>query len=153
MHRSFAVVAAVLTSASSSWAQRPTDVQEARAGIAATWAAFKPHWAAGHARESVAAFFTDAAINMISHGGTFNLAFHTWDEPAERAVAAAAAHGVPLVMHRSDESIRARVAAGGRSRWLAASKRYLSSLSHAEAGVRSVASRRPRRLRARVVFR
>jgi len=60
-----AVVAAVLTSASGSWAQRPTDVQEARAGIAATWAAFKPHWAANHARESVAAFFTDDAINMI----------------------------------------------------------------------------------------
>ena len=65
MHRSLAVVAAVLTSASSSWAQRPTDVQEAKAGIAATWAAFKTHWTAGHARESVAAFFTDDAINMI----------------------------------------------------------------------------------------
>ena len=65
MHRSLAVVAAVLTSASSSWAQRPTEVQEAKAGIAATWAAFKTHWTAGHARESVAAFFTDDAINMI----------------------------------------------------------------------------------------
>jgi len=64
MHRSLAVVAAVLTSASSSWAQRPTDVQEAKAGIAATWAAFKTHWTAGHAHESVAAVFTDDAINM-----------------------------------------------------------------------------------------
>jgi len=65
MHRSLAVVAAVFASASSSWAQRPTDVQEAKAGIAATWAAFNTHWTANHARESVAAFFTDDAINMI----------------------------------------------------------------------------------------
>ena len=39
------------------------------------------------------------------HWGTFNLAFHAWDEPAERVVAAARAADVPLVMPRPGESI------------------------------------------------
>jgi L-ascorbate metabolism protein UlaG (beta-lactamase superfamily) len=37
------------------------------------------------------------------HWGTFNLAFHRWDEPADRVVAAAA--GVTLVMPKPGESI------------------------------------------------
>jgi L-ascorbate metabolism protein UlaG (beta-lactamase superfamily) len=39
------------------------------------------------------------------HWGTFNLAFHGWDEPAERVVAAAVAGGTRLVMPRPGESI------------------------------------------------
>ena len=39
------------------------------------------------------------------HWGTFNLAFHAWDEPAERVVAAAVAGGTRLVMPRPGESI------------------------------------------------
>jgi L-ascorbate metabolism protein UlaG (beta-lactamase superfamily) len=39
------------------------------------------------------------------HWGTFNLAFHAWDEPAERVVAAAPAAGVPLVMPKPGQSI------------------------------------------------
>jgi L-ascorbate metabolism protein UlaG (beta-lactamase superfamily) len=39
------------------------------------------------------------------HWGTFNLAYHAWDEPAERVVAAAEAAGVPLVMPRPGESV------------------------------------------------
>ena len=39
------------------------------------------------------------------HWGTFNLAFHSWDEPAERVVAAAAAAGVPLAMPKPGESV------------------------------------------------
>jgi L-ascorbate metabolism protein UlaG (beta-lactamase superfamily) len=39
------------------------------------------------------------------HWATFNLAFHSWDEPAERVVAAAEAAGVPLVMPRLGESV------------------------------------------------
>jgi L-ascorbate metabolism protein UlaG (beta-lactamase superfamily) len=39
------------------------------------------------------------------HWGTFNLAFHAWDEPAERVVAAAAAGGARLVMPKPGESI------------------------------------------------
>ena len=39
------------------------------------------------------------------HWGTFNLAFHAWDEPADRVVAAAGAHGVRIVMPRPGESI------------------------------------------------
>jgi L-ascorbate metabolism protein UlaG (beta-lactamase superfamily) len=39
------------------------------------------------------------------HWGTFNLAFHAWDEPAERVVAAAEAAGVALVMPRPGEGV------------------------------------------------
>jgi len=38
------------------------------------------------------------------HWGTFNLAFHAWDEPADRVVAAAGA-GTQLVMPRPGESV------------------------------------------------
>ena len=39
------------------------------------------------------------------HWGTFNLAYHSWDEPAERVVAAALANGTRLVVPRPGESI------------------------------------------------
>jgi L-ascorbate metabolism protein UlaG (beta-lactamase superfamily) len=39
------------------------------------------------------------------HWGTFNLAFHAWDEPAERVVAAAGANGTQLIMPRPGESV------------------------------------------------
>ena len=39
------------------------------------------------------------------HWGTFNLAFHRWDEPAERVVAAANAAGVPLVMPKVGQPV------------------------------------------------
>ena len=39
------------------------------------------------------------------HWGTFNLAFHAWDEPAERVVAAAGTAGAQVVMPRPGESI------------------------------------------------
>jgi len=44
---------------------RSIDVAEARAGIAATWDAFRPVWGAGDAARAAAIFFTDDAINMI----------------------------------------------------------------------------------------
>jgi len=39
------------------------------------------------------------------HWGTFNLAFHVWDEPAERVVAAAGAAGAHIVMPKPGESV------------------------------------------------
>ncbi|HET9933233.1 MAG TPA: MBL fold metallo-hydrolase [Polyangiaceae bacterium] len=39
------------------------------------------------------------------HWGTFNLALHAWDEPAETLLARAPAHGVDLVMPRIGEAI------------------------------------------------
>ena len=39
------------------------------------------------------------------HWGTFNLAFHSWDEPAERVLAAAVRRGTRLVMPRPGESV------------------------------------------------
>jgi L-ascorbate metabolism protein UlaG (beta-lactamase superfamily) len=39
------------------------------------------------------------------HWGTFNLAYHAWDEPAERVVAAALANGTRVIVPRPGESI------------------------------------------------
>jgi L-ascorbate metabolism protein UlaG (beta-lactamase superfamily) len=39
------------------------------------------------------------------HWGTFNLAFHAWDEPIRRAVAATRQHGVELVTPRIGEAV------------------------------------------------
>jgi L-ascorbate metabolism protein UlaG (beta-lactamase superfamily) len=39
------------------------------------------------------------------HWGTFNLALHAWDEPAETLLAAAPAHGAHLVMPRLGEPV------------------------------------------------
>jgi L-ascorbate metabolism protein UlaG (beta-lactamase superfamily) len=39
------------------------------------------------------------------HWGTFNLAFHAWDEPAERVLAAAQAAGVPLALPRPGQPV------------------------------------------------
>jgi len=41
------------------------------------------------------------------HWGTFNLAFHAWDEPIRRAVAAARANGVDLLTPRIGEMVDA----------------------------------------------
>jgi L-ascorbate metabolism protein UlaG (beta-lactamase superfamily) len=44
------------------------------------------------------------------HWGTFNLAFHAWDEPAERVVTAALVRGTKLFMPRPGESIEPSLA-------------------------------------------
>ena len=49
------------------------------------------------------------------HWGTFNLAFHAWDEPAERVVAAAGG-GTRLLMPRPGESVEP-ASAGAVTRW------------------------------------
>ena len=46
-----------------------------------------------------------AKLLLPIHWATFNLAFHAWDEPAERVVAAAEAAGVPLAMPRLGQSV------------------------------------------------
>jgi L-ascorbate metabolism protein UlaG (beta-lactamase superfamily) len=45
------------------------------------------------------------AMLLPIHWGTFNLAFHAWDEPAERVVVAARAAGSRIVMPRPGESV------------------------------------------------
>lgn len=44
-------------------------------------------------------------ILLPIHWGTFNLAFHAWDDPAERVVVAATAACVRLIMPRPGESV------------------------------------------------
>ena len=51
------------------------------------------------------------------HWGTFNLAFHAWDEPAERVTAAALSGGTRLVMPRPGESIEPERAPAVRPWW------------------------------------
>jgi L-ascorbate metabolism protein UlaG (beta-lactamase superfamily) len=51
------------------------------------------------------------------HWATFNLAYHAWDEPAARVVAAAVARGTRLVMPRPGESIEPANAPAVRPWW------------------------------------
>ena len=51
------------------------------------------------------------------HWGTFNLAFHAWDEPVERVVAAAVAGGTRLVVPRPGESVEPASAPPVRPWW------------------------------------
>jgi L-ascorbate metabolism protein UlaG (beta-lactamase superfamily) len=53
------------------------------------------------------------------HWGTFNLAFHAWDEPAERVVVAAAAAGARLVMPKPGESVEPATAPPVKPWWRA----------------------------------
>lgn len=46
-----------------------------------------------------------AKMMLPVHWATFNLAYHAWNEPADRAVAAAKAANVPLVMPRPGELV------------------------------------------------
>ena len=51
------------------------------------------------------------------HWGTFNLAFHSWDEPADRVVLAAVANGTKLFVPRPGESIEPAAAAMTDAWW------------------------------------
>jgi L-ascorbate metabolism protein UlaG (beta-lactamase superfamily) len=52
------------------------------------------------------------------HWGTFNMAFHAWDEPVERVVAAAMA-GTQLVVPRPGESVEPAIARAVEPWWRA----------------------------------
>lgn len=57
-------------------------------------------------------------VMLPVHWATFNLAFHAWSEPADRALAAAAASGVLMVVPRPGELIEpARVQSMSRPWW------------------------------------
>jgi L-ascorbate metabolism protein UlaG (beta-lactamase superfamily) len=56
-------------------------------------------------------------VMLPIHWGTFNLAFHAWDEPADRTVAAAQASGATLVMPRPGETIEPLLVTGPVERW------------------------------------
>ena len=69
-------------------------------GYAPWW---KPGFRKGHLTSSDALVLFErlkARYFIPYHWGTFNHAFHAWDEPAERTMAAAEASGVRLVMPR-----------------------------------------------------
>lgn len=51
------------------------------------------------------------------HGATFNLAFHAWDEPAERLLVAAQAAGVKLLTPRIGEPVDPEAPAGFGPWW------------------------------------
>jgi L-ascorbate metabolism protein UlaG (beta-lactamase superfamily) len=53
------------------------------------------------------------------HWGTFNLAFHAWDEPAERVVLAATGAGVRLIMPKPGESVEPATAPPVKPWWRA----------------------------------
>jgi L-ascorbate metabolism protein UlaG (beta-lactamase superfamily) len=53
------------------------------------------------------------------HWGTFNLAMHAWDEPAETLVARAPTYGARLVMPKLGEAIEPSLVAGADPWWRA----------------------------------
>ena len=57
------------------------------------------------------------------HWGTFNLAFHDWDEPAERTLVAARRAGVALALPRPGESIDPDGVLPGEAWWRQAESR------------------------------
>ena len=57
--------------------------------------------------EAVSAHVALRAQRMLPiHWATFNLAFHAWSEPIERAVGSARAQGIDLVTPRIGEVVR-----------------------------------------------
>ena len=70
--------------------------------------AYNASWADVHMgpEQAVAAHqMVRGGLLVPVHWGTFNLAFHTWTEPAERVRVAAEQVGVPLALPRPGESI------------------------------------------------
>jgi L-ascorbate metabolism protein UlaG (beta-lactamase superfamily) len=61
-------------------------------------------------------------ILLPIHWGTFNLAFHAWDDPAERVVAAAVAGGARLIVPRPGESVEPATARPVEPWWRAVSR-------------------------------
>jgi L-ascorbate metabolism protein UlaG (beta-lactamase superfamily) len=68
--------------------------------------------------EAVKAHVAVKAKRMLPvHWATFNLAFHAWDEPIKRAVAAGRQHGIDLVTPRLGEAVTAGAAFTSVSWW------------------------------------
>ncbi|MEA2488821.1 MAG: hypothetical protein QOH21_613 [Acidobacteriota bacterium] len=56
-------------------------------------------------------------VMLPLHWATFNLAYHPWREPPDRAVAAAAKHGVHIVVPKPGEFVEPSAASGAMERW------------------------------------
>ena len=68
--------------------------------------------------EAVKAHVAVKARRMLPvHWATFNLAFHAWDEPIKRAVAAGRQHGIDLVTPRIGEAVAAGSAFASANWW------------------------------------
>jgi len=70
--------------------------------------AYSPVWPLIHMTpEEVVQAHVDLRGRLLVpiHWGTFNLAFHAWNEPARRAAAAAAERGLPLLLPRPGQMI------------------------------------------------
>lgn len=70
--------------------------------------AYDPSWSDLHGgpEQAVnAALALKAKLLLPIHWGTFNLAFHSWTEPAERVLAAAEAKGQPVIIPRPGQSV------------------------------------------------
>lgn len=70
--------------------------------------AYNAHWADVHLGPEQAVRAVEDArggLMLPVHWGTFNLAFHSWTEPAERVIAEADRTGVPVAIPRPGESV------------------------------------------------
>jgi len=60
-----------------------------------------------------------ASVMLPVHWCTFNLAFHAWRDPVERAVAAASKHGVRIVVPRPGELVEPSAPRNAEPAWWA----------------------------------
>ena len=51
------------------------------------------------------------------HWGTFNLGFHAWRDPADRAVAAASKNGVQIVVPKPGEFVEPSIVRSTAEAW------------------------------------
>lgn len=56
-------------------------------------------------------------VMLPVHWGTFNLAFHAWRDPADRAVASAAKNGVQIVIPKPGEFVEPSAARAEAEAW------------------------------------
>jgi L-ascorbate metabolism protein UlaG (beta-lactamase superfamily) len=56
-------------------------------------------------------------VMLPVHWGTFNLAFHAWRDPVDRAVAAASKNGVHIVVPKPGEFVEPASVRSGQDAW------------------------------------
>jgi L-ascorbate metabolism protein UlaG (beta-lactamase superfamily) len=99
--------------------------------------AYDPQWpdVHMHPEQSLQAHLDVKGRHMMPvHNGTFDLAFHAWDDPFERITALAEKAGVPLVVPAMGERVDVRNPAASRPWWRNASESARPGLAHAGVG-------------------
>ena len=103
--------------------------------------AFHPSWGdihLGPANALEAHALLGGGAFLPVHWGTFSLALHAWDEPAETLLALAAPRGVPLLMPRLGEPVEPAHLTGVTPWWRAVDQAPIGAAAVNEAEALSV---------------